>query len=412
LSSESISVLLVEDEPSHAQIVRALVKSGGELFVCDWVETLALALERLAAGGIDVVLLDFGLPDSNGLESFSRLYGSAPNVAIIPLTGTGDDAMALEAVRLGAQDYLFKGSINQAILTRSIRYAVERKRISEALRQARDDLEVRVAERTAELKELYEAERSARERAETFAVENARLLAAAQASEEQLRSLSHRLVQVQESERRALARELHDEVGQVLTGLKLLIGTAARLPSERVGAGLEQAQILLNELMGRIRNLSLDLRPIVLDDLGLLHALLWHFDRYRQQTGIVAHFTQTGIEGRRFAPEIETAAYRIIQEALTNVARHAQVTEVNVHVWASNEMLTVQVEDRGRGFDAEAVLTARASGGLAGMEERAELLGGVLTIDAAFEIGTSLTANLPFDDQKKGGKDADNSSGR
>ena len=124
----------------RVRIVRALVKSGSELFVCDWVGTLALALERLAAGGIDVVLLDFGLPDSSGLESFSRLYGSAPNVAIIPLTGTGDDALALEAVRLGAQDYLFKGAINQAILTRSIRHAVERKRISEALRQARDSL--------------------------------------------------------------------------------------------------------------------------------------------------------------------------------------------------------------------------------------------------------------------------------
>ena len=79
--------------------------------------------------------------------------------------------------------------------------------------------------------------------------------------------------------------------------------------------------------MGRVRDLSLDLRPIVLDDLGLLHALLWHFERYRQQTGVVAHFSHTGIEGRRFSQEIETAAYRIIQEALTNVARHAQVTE-------------------------------------------------------------------------------------
>jgi signal transduction histidine kinase len=158
--------------------------------------------------------------------------------------------------------------------------------------------------------------------------------------------------------------------------------------------------------------MSLDLRPIVLDDLGLMHALLWHFDRYRQQTGIDVHFSQTGIEGRRFSQEVETAAYRIIQEALTNVARHARVREVNVHVWASGQMLTVQVEDRGRGFDAEEVMTARASGGLAGMGERAELLGGVLTIDAAPEVGTNLTANLPFDDEKKGGKDADDSSGR
>lgn len=546
MAPDPIQVLLIEDDRNHAHIARALIKSGDDSISCDWVETLADGLNRLDAGGIDVVLLDFGLPDSHGLDTFLRLQAHSPSVAVIPLTGTGDDALALNAVHLGAQDYLFKGAVNQQLLTRAIRYAFERKRQEEALRRARDELELRVAERTAELRDLYDAERRARETAETLraanlaltrslnldevltslldclahlvpydsacvmlhtgdsqlgvyvahgyeqwpqsepmrrivfdaqahphlgrilfqgesvlipdtseepswdatigggavirnwlgvplaargrvfglysmdkgapgfftaehrqlaemltaqaaaAIDNARLFADVHSREEQLRALSRRLVEVQESERRLIARELHDEIGQMLTGLKLLLGTALRLPPETMGERLSQAQELLNELMGRVRNLSLDLRPAMLDDLGLLHALFWHFERYTQQTGIEIQFTHTGIEGRRFAHEIETAAYRLIQEALTNVARYAGVGNTSVHVWASDDLLTVQVEDRGCGFDPETAIAAGRSNGLAGMRERAELLGGSLTIDSSPCAGANLTANLPL----------------
>lgn len=544
--SHPIRVLLVEDEANDALIVKALLKSGGEAFSCESVASLGAALERLSSPDIDVVLLDFGLPDSSGLDTFKRLHAGAPGVAIIPLTGSGDEELALAAIQLGAQDYLFKGAVNYQLLTRTIRYAHERKRNEEALRQARDELEKRVAERTAELQDLYQAERRARETAEALsaanlaitqsldlnevlsamldclqrlvpydsasvllcsgetqfsvcvargyeqwgdgspvrrivfdaadhphlgrvlregasvlipdtaleegwdrnlgggsvirnwlgvplkargrviglysidknepgfftpehqrlaemltvqaavAIENAQLFADMHASKERLRALSHRLVEVQEAERRLIARELHDEVGQILTGLKLLLGTVSRLPTEKAGEGLARADALLDELMGRLRSLSLDLRPAMLDDLGLLHALHWHIDRYTQQTGITVNLSPSGVEGRRFAPAVETAAYRIIQEALTNIARHAGVREASVHLWASEEMLTVQIEDRGRGFDPEAASMAGTSNGLAGMRERAELLGGHLTIDSVKGSGTSLAADLPL----------------
>jgi signal transduction histidine kinase len=155
---------------------------------------------------------------------------------------------------------------------------------------------------------------------------------------------------------------------------------------------------MVNELMALVRDMSLDLRPAMLDDLGLLPTLLWHFDRYTTQTDVHVTFKHARLEGRRFRPEVETAAYRIVQEALTNVARHAGVSEVWVRLWADQETLGVQIEDRGTGFEPEAALTAGATTGLAGMRERAVLLGGQLTVESAPGAGTCVTAELPLGD--------------
>jgi PAS domain S-box-containing protein len=206
-----------------------------------------------------------------------------------------------------------------------------------------------------------------------------------------LKVLSRRLMEVQEGERRSIALELHDEIGQALTGLKLSLEMGARLPGEQVGACLAQSLAQVNELMARARRLSLDLRPGMLDDLGLLPALLWHIEHYTAQTHVRVIFKHSGLEGVRFAPEVETAAYRIVQEALTNVARHARVNEVAVRVWSDSRTLALQVEDRGAGFDPEAALAASGTSGLAGMRERAMLLGGQLTIESRPGAGTRLT---------------------
>ncbi len=193
-----------------------------------------------------------------------------------------------------------------------------------------------------------------------------------------------------------MARELHDEVGQLLTGLKLVLQMTAAGAPEGQKRGLDEAETLASELMARVRQLSLDLRPAMLDDLGLLPALLWHMPRYSEQTKVAVDFKHGGIEGRRFAPETETAAYRIVQEALTNVARHSGVTQATVRVWSDSEALTVQVEDQGAGFDAGALLASGKTSGLAGMRERVALLGGQLTLEASPGQGTHITAVLPL----------------
>jgi PAS domain S-box-containing protein len=210
---------------------------------------------------------------------------------------------------------------------------------------------------------------------------------------ERLKFLSHRLMEVQELERRNIALELHDEIGQVLTGLKLTLEVCARLPAPEVSSSLDQARGLVNELMARIRNLSLHLRPAMLDDFGLLPTLLWHIEHYTAQTKVKVNFKHSGLEKKRFAPEVETAAYRLVQEALTNVARHAKVAEVSVKLWTNERTLFIEVQDRGIGFVPDMVLTSETSG-LAGMRERAGLLGGQLRIESLVGKGTRLVAEL------------------
>jgi PAS domain S-box-containing protein len=209
-----------------------------------------------------------------------------------------------------------------------------------------------------------------------------------------LQALSRRLLEVQEQERRYFARELHDEIGQSLTGLKLTLEMCNRLPPEGRDGLLAEAQSLVRELTARVRDLSMRLRPAMLDDLGLLPALLWQLERYTVQTGVQVSFEHHGLD-RRFATEVETAAFRIVQEALTNVARHAEVRGATVRIWVDLNTLVIQVQDHGSGFDVSSAVRAGQSSGLSGMQDRAALLGGHLSIESTPGDGTTILARLP-----------------
>jgi signal transduction histidine kinase len=163
-----------------------------------------------------------------------------------------------------------------------------------------------------------------------------------------------------------------------------------------------QARGLVDELLQRVSNLSLDLRPAMLDDLGLLPALVWLFERYTTQTSVKVEFAHAGLDGR-MSPVVETAAFRIVQEALTNVARHAAVPSVRVRVWRDGASLSVQVADGGKGFDVAAAVAAGRSTGLSGMRERAAALGGTMEIESDKD-GTRLTAELPLPSTGDGAK--------
>ena len=215
------------------------------------------------------------------------------------------------------------------------------------------------------------------------------------AARERLQQLSRQLVNVQEAERRAIARELHDEIGQVLTGLKLTLEMSGRMPEESLAEHMQKALALVQDLIKQVEGLSLDLRPAVLDDLGLLPALHWHCKRYTALTGINVNLEHSGADAR-FPGEVEITAYRIIQEALTNVARYAAVGDVTVRLWATREILGIQVADQGQGFDLDSVSAERATGGLTGMRERATLLNGHLTVETSPAMGTSVTVDLPL----------------
>jgi signal transduction histidine kinase len=219
--------------------------------------------------------------------------------------------------------------------------------------------------------------------------ERDRLLVQVRKDQKQLEALSHRLVVFQEEERRAIARELHDQIGQLLTGLKLL--------TESGGEKDEMLEVL-SELISRVRGLSLDLRPPMLDTLGLIPTLLWHLGRYTAQTGVRVSFRERG-ERRRYSSDTEIAAFRIVQEALTNVARHAGAREVSVQVEDEVLTLRLRVEDDGMGFDPAAV-PETDSIGLTGMKERARLLAGTLSIVSRPGRGTRVEAELPATDRE------------
>jgi signal transduction histidine kinase len=227
------------------------------------------------------------------------------------------------------------------------------------------------------------------------ALERARLYGEVLAAHARLQQLSERLIVVQEEERQHLARELHDEIGQSLTGLNLSLTIGPTLSPDLLHAQMHKAQQQVTSLITQVRQRSLALRPAMLDDMGLRAALLWFFERYAEQTGIMIDMRLQGLE-RRFLPMVELTAYRIVQEALTNVARHAAVPRAHVAVWATTTTLLITIADTGRGFDVEAALRTHASSGLAGMRERAVLLGGDLTITAEPGAGTNVLAVLPI----------------
>jgi PAS domain S-box-containing protein len=228
----------------------------------------------------------------------------------------------------------------------------------------------------------------------SVALSKGRLIENLRASRSRLQMVTRRLVEAQEAERRAVARELHDQVGQVLTGLQFSLETGKRLAEGALWAIFEDSQQLVISLMKQIRALSLKLSPAMLEDMGLLRTLLWHFEQYTAQTAIQVQFSHSGLE-KRFSSEIEITAYRIIQEALTNVARYARVETVDVTVNADDEQLYLRLKDLGCGFDLQKTFQ-RKTFGLTSMKERAYLVGVQLRVKTAPGTGTEVVANLPL----------------
>ncbi len=213
-----------------------------------------------------------------------------------------------------------------------------------------------------------------------------------------LQRLSARLVNVQEEERRTIARELHDEVGQALTAIKVELSVAGKHAAltEREGAALQDARALTDRALQQVRDLSQMLHPAMLDDLGLPETVAWYLNAFSQRTGIRTDLIQDRLD-ERLAGEIETCMYRIVQEALTNVARHSKAAVCRVYLQRLPQTVLLTVEDDGRGFPepgAEAAAGKRGLG-LLGIEERVSGFRGSLNIETAPGKGTRLTVELP-----------------
>jgi signal transduction histidine kinase len=234
------------------------------------------------------------------------------------------------------------------------------------------------------------------------AIENARLYEELRREEELRRHLLERVITVQEEERKRIALELHDQTGQVLTSLIMTLGVVGEADSlEQVQAYLPELRETAAQVLREIHDLALELRPSVLDDLGLLAALRHLHKGFEDRFHVPVDLQVLGLDGQRLPSSVETALYRIVQEALTNVARHAAAQHVSVLLERRGASVKLIVEDDGRGFDVAgadgAVSPERL--GLHGMRERASLLGGTLTIESSSGTGTAVYVEIPLGEE-------------
>lgn len=233
------------------------------------------------------------------------------------------------------------------------------------------------------------------------AIENARLYEEVQDKEKLRGELLERVIGAQEDERKRIARELHDEAGQTLTALTLnLAEVEEALPQDQKKAEqmVEQAKSLAERLLAEIRRLISDLRPMVLDELGLIPALRNYAKSFSQLAGLDIQI-RAGTPIKRLALPIETALYRIAQESLNNIAKHAQATKAAVYLSVDDSHAILSIEDNGKGFGVQDILKSRDHSrglGLLGMQERVQLLGGTFHIESQPGLGTKVVAEIPL----------------
>lgn len=223
-------------------------------------------------------------------------------------------------------------------------------------------------------------------------------------NQEMLRAYSRRLVDAQESERKKIARELHDEIGQILTAVRLGLHAVKRTSESSASLSrIDETVVIVDEALERVRELSLEIRPAMLDDLGLVAALRWYLNRFCERAGIGGRVHADFADESRLPHKLEIACFRIVQEALTNVARHADASVVDIDMKRSNRELRLSVVDDGKGFDVDKLLASFSSKsfGLHGMEERALDVGGEIEIRSSPGEGTELCATFPLRQRTK-----------
>lgn len=343
-----LRVLLVEDDEDDYIIVRNMLKEiNSSKYELQWVENYDLALHELARSEYDAILVDYHLAPHTGLDLLHEAAQREYQVPFIMLTGQGDYDIDVEVMRAGAADYLVKGQISPAILERSIRYAMERKRSEKALRQ----------------------------------------------SQKQLKYLSAQLLRVQENERQRIAAELHDDIGQVLTAIKFGIENAiGQMRHGTATAETLEAMIpLVQNAIEEVRRIYTQLRPSLLDDFGIVATLAWycrHFSKIYPQLKIREKIQ---IQEDEIPENLKVVIYRIVQEAMANIASHSAADLMHLSLKKKGSSIELGIQDNGCGFDIKRALVGEISQrglGLVSMKERAEQSGGLFAVESAKGSGT------------------------
>lgn len=358
-------ILMVDDEPRNLLALEALLEPLGQNLLR--AQSGEEALRVVLKNDLAVILLDVRMPGMDGFETarMIRTRDRSRHTPIIFLTGVSPEMeSAFRGYEVGAVDYLVKPLV-PAVLRSKVSVFVELHRKNAAL--SREIRERRVAE--VQLRE----------------------------SEVQLRALAARLVSIREEERARIAREIHDELGQVLTGLKMDATWLARKLAGTDEQIVEKADAmcrLLDSTMQLIRRISTGLRPQILDEMGLVAAFEWQAKEFQKRMGMRCRLRLPEAQVD-LGQEISTAVFRIFQEILTNIARHAKASGVEVDLSISSGLLKLRVVDDGVGI-SESQIRGRESLGLVGMQERAQLFGGEVSIQGVAGRGTTVSVSIPM----------------
>ena len=343
------NILLVDDEPKSLYALQQLLATLEQnlMIAQSGEEALRLALKNDFA----VILLDVRMPGIDGFET-ARLIRSrerSRSTPIIFLTAAADEMNSMfRGYEVGAVDYLMKPVVPE-VLKSKVSVFVELHRKSERLRE----------------------------------------------SEDKLRRLAAHLISVREEERAHIAREIHDELGQVLTGLKMEVTwLARRLKEAPLIEKTDSMCRLIDSSVQTVRKIATGLRPEMLDDMGLVAAVGWQAKEFQKRTGIRAR-VKLPPESTKLDIDVATTMFRIFQEILTNVARHSRATRIDVELAIGEDQVTLGVADNGVGI-ASADLNGRKSLGLLGMHERALLFGGEVKITGSSGEGTRVLVSIPI----------------
>jgi signal transduction histidine kinase len=357
----TVRILVVEDSLDDYELLRHRLRTAPFAADAQRVEDAPGMSAALRDSGWDIVISDHHLPRFSSLEALKLLRGADPDLPFIIVSGMiGEDA-AVEAMQSGADDYVMKSNMLRLMpaIERSIRAAAERR----AKRAAEDAVR-------AALEDLRE-------------------------SRQRLSELTAHQEDLKEAERAEIAREIHDEVGGLLTGLKADVAWMKKQFGQsdpRARDKLRDMESMLDEVVLVSKRIAKSLRPAILDQ-GLNAALEWQAQEFEKHAGIPCRF-KTNDEELALEPSQATGVFRVFQEALTNVAKHAGAKQVDVQMFATEKLVTLEVRDDGVGVRKQD-LTKPESFGVRGMQERVLHLGGWIDVSGAPGKGTTLMLSIP-----------------
>jgi signal transduction histidine kinase len=360
MMSKPTNILYLEDNPDDVELIRATLSRAPLEFRLRVTQERAGFELALGEGPFDLILSDYSLPSYDGLMAMEMARKKQPEVPFILISGRLGEEHAVDCMLRGATDYVVKSRLD---------------RLVPAIMRALNEAE----------------ERRKRRRAEEHLEE----------SREQLRALLARMEHLREEERTRIAREVHDVLGQLLTALKMDLALLERRLRKIADENLREAMLdrlgeilrLADTMIESVQKLSRELRPSVLDTLGLGAALQFEARQFQERSGIKCEIIPLE-ESASVDSDCATGIFRIFQEMLTNVARHARASNVTISFCQKKDMIQLEVTDDGRGIRPEEIASPHALG-LLGMAERARLLGGQLQIRGEAVRGTTVTLTIP-----------------